>query len=354
MKKQEMFKRLVENGLCFLRKAISELTEQPKYSVIHFHAAVELFVKSRLMYEHWSLVVTKKQDPDWGKFVSGDFQSVSLEEAASRLEKIVGSGLSETEISAFREIAKHRNKMVHFYHEAHSPEESNELTRNIIKQQLKAWYYLHQLLAVKWKEMFIDWREKIVEIDVALRKLHEFLQIVFDNLRPKIEEMKREGVLFEQCPSCKFDAQQHENDLKILYYSKCLVCGLDEKCLKIECPACSEIVTFRDEGTAKCQGCGKHLEPHDVADALIDSAAAHLAAMDGDDSWSAGNCSECDGYHTVVRTENDDWICASCFEIFESLETCGWCNELNTGDMEDSYVMGCNCCEGMAGWHKDD
>jgi len=57
---------------------------------------------------------------------------------------------------------------------------------------------------------------------------------------------------------------------------------------------------------------------------------------------------------TVVRTENDEWICASCFGVFESLEVCGWCNEFNTGDMEHSYVAGCNHCDGMAGWHKDD
>lgn len=192
-----MFNRLVENGLDFLSKAISELTDRPKYSVIHFYAAVELFVKSRLMYEHWSLVITKRQEPDWDKFVSGDFQSVSLDEAAIRLDKIVRSGLSGAEISAFREIAKHRNKMVHFFHEAHSAEENNELTRSIIKQQLKAWYFLHQLLTVQWNEVFTDWSENISKIDTSLRKYHEFLQIVFDNMRSQIEVLKKKGYLFE-------------------------------------------------------------------------------------------------------------------------------------------------------------
>ena len=118
-----MFSRLVENGFDFLFKAIDELKDQPKYSVIHFHAAVELFVKARLMHEHWSLVVTKRQEPAWEKFVAGDFQSVSLDEAASRLSKIVRSGLSAPELEAFREVARHRNKMVHFFHEAHTDEE---------------------------------------------------------------------------------------------------------------------------------------------------------------------------------------------------------------------------------------
>jgi len=349
-----MFDRLVENAIDFLFKAISEIKEQPKYSVIHFYAAVELFVKARLMFEHWSLVVTKRQEPDWGKFVTGNFQSVSLEEAASRLDKVLGSGLSSAELNAFKDLAKHRNKMIHFFHEAHSDEESKELIRNIVKQQLKAWYFLHQLLAIQWREIFSDWNDRIAEIDSVLRELHEFLQIVFDNLRPEIETLIKNGILIQKCPSCGFAAQLHENKEKVIYESKCLVCGLVERCLRIECPSCDGIVTFRNEGFSTCYACGKFLEPEDVADALIDSGAAHIAAMDGDDSWESGNCSECDGYHTVIRTENDEWVCANCFDEFESLSRCSWCNEMNTGDMEDSYVAGCNHCDGMALWHKDD
>lgn len=354
MDKEEMFSRLVENGLDFLFKAISELKEQPKYSVIHFYAAVELFVKARLMNEHWSLVIAKRQEPDWEKFVSGDFQSVSLDEAASRLKKIVRSGLSKGELEAFRDVAKHRNKMVHFFHEAHTEEESDKFKHNIVKEQLKAWYFLHQLLTIKWRDEFSSWSEKIAELDSALRKLHEFLQVVFDNLQPGIEILKKKGARFDECPSCGFESQEHDESKNTIYESKCLVCGLIEKCLNIECPACGEIVTFNEEGFSTCQACGKHLEPEHVADILIDSSAAHIAEMEGDDSWSAGSCSDCDGYHTVVRTENDERICASCFGVFESLECCEWCNELNTGDMEHSYLTGCNHCDGMEGWYRDD
>ncbi len=354
MKKEEMFDRLVENALDFLSKAISELEEQPKYSVIHFHAAVELFVKARLMSEHWSLVVAKRQDPDLKNFLAGNFQSVSLDEAATRLEKVVGSSLSSAELKAFKDVAKHRNKMVHFFHEAHSDEESDESTRSIVKEQLKAWYFLHQLLTAQWKEVFSNWRVKIADIDTSLRELHEFLQVVFDNLGSEIEALKVKGFLFEQCPSCGFIAQQHDDEVKIIYEAKCLVCGLIEKCLKIKCTACSEIVTFRNEGFTTCHSCGKSLEPEELADALIDASAAHIAAMEGDDSLDAGNCSDCDGYHTVISTENGTWICASCFGEFELLENCEWCNELNTGDMEHSHVFGCNHCDGRAREHKDD
>ena len=75
VKLEDYFSRLVDNALNFLSRSIEDLQQSPKYSVIHFYAAVELFLKARLMKEHWSLVVTKPQDADWEKFVAGDFQA---------------------------------------------------------------------------------------------------------------------------------------------------------------------------------------------------------------------------------------------------------------------------------------
>jgi predicted RNA-binding Zn-ribbon protein involved in translation (DUF1610 family) len=354
MNKSEMFNRLVENAFDFLFQAISEIEKQPKYSVIHFYASVELFVKARLMKEHWSLVISPKQEADWDKFIAGDFQSVTLNEAANKLKKVLRSGLSEAELDAFKKVANDRNKMIHFFHEAHSEGESGKFIRSIVKKQLKAWFFLHQLLIVKWKNEFSSWADEIAELDTELKKLHDFLQVVFDNLKPQIEEKKKKGIRFDECPSCGFESQELDEVKNTVYEAKCLVCSLVEKSLNIECPECGETVILKKEGFGQCQLCSKHLEPEDVAGALIDSGAAHIAAKEGDDSWDEGNCGDCDGYHTVVRTENDEWICASCFGVFESPEVCGWCNELNTGDMEDSYVTGCNHCEGMAGWHQDD
>ena len=345
--------RLVENAFDFLFKSISEIEGQPKYSVIHFYAAVELFVKARLMKEHWSLVVSQRQEAEWGKFIVGDFQSVTLTEAAGKLRKIVRSGLSKAELDAFKEVANDRNKMVHFFHEEHFEEEMEKFKRGIVKKQLKAWFFLHQLLIGKWKAEFSPWNEKIAELDKELKKLHAFLQVIFDNMKPKIEEERKKGVEYTECPSCGFEAQELCENENTIYEARCLVCGLSKKNLNIQCPACGDTVILKEEGFGQCESCGKPLEPEDVAGVLIDSGSAHIAAMEGDYSWGEGNCSDCDGYHTVVRTENDEWICASCFGVFESLKVCGWCNELNTGDMEYSYGAGCNHCDGMAGWEKD-
>ncbi len=355
VKQQDLLQRLVENAMDFLSQSIREFDEQPKYSVIHFHAAVELFLKARLFAEHWSLVVSRRKDAVWNDFVTGDFISVSLDEAASKLDKVVRTGLTKQELETFRGLTKHRNKMVHFFHEGVTAAENDELRSVIAKEQLTAWYLLHKLLTTKWSEEFSAWTGRLSEIDKKLRRLHEFLQVVFDQVRVEIRKRKDRGAAFADCPSCGFPSQEHLGEMDVLYEAECLVCGLTDRCLVIECPACGASVQFANEGFGECGNCEKRFEPKDVADALTDERATYIAVKEGDDSWDPGNCSDCDGFHTVVRLseDGDSWMCAACFGDFDSMASCGWCNQLNTGDMEDSFWAGCSVCDGRSGRDRD-
>ena len=94
----ERFDDVVRNAFDFLRRSIDELETHPKYSVIHFYSAIELFVKARLLKEHWTLIVTRPEQADRAKFQRGDFQSVGLKEASGRLEKVVADGLLDEEL----------------------------------------------------------------------------------------------------------------------------------------------------------------------------------------------------------------------------------------------------------------
>lgn len=354
MTNEAMLERLIENAIDFLSNAVDQLGDQPKYSIISFHSAVELFLKARLMAEHWTLVVGKRQEPDWGKFESGDFQSVSLEEAAARLEKVVKSGLSRKELEVFREVSTHRNKTVHFYHEAHSDEEKKAAMRAIVQRQLVAWYLLHRLLIEQWEDVFSPWAGKIADIDQKLRGLHEFLSIIFENEREHIAELEAQGMLIRACPSCGFASQVHDYETEVVYVCSCVVCGLKQTAVQIFCPDCNERVFFEGEGYSTCTGCDRNFEPDELVSVLTDEGAEHVAAMEGDDSYDPGNCSDCDGYHTVIHTETDQILCLNCFGLFETMGRCGWCNEPNTGNMENSYWAGCNHCDGRAGWDRDD
>lgn len=113
--REEWQTRLTDNAIDFLNRAIDEFKDRPKYSIINFYTAVELFLKARLSREHWSLIVRKS--PDRKKFEAGDFDSVTFDEACERLKNVVESPVPERARNNFDAIRKHRNKMVHFFHD---------------------------------------------------------------------------------------------------------------------------------------------------------------------------------------------------------------------------------------------
>ena len=347
---RDLLERLIENAIDFISQSVKEIEHNPKFSLIHFYTAIELFLKARLMAEHWSLiVVTKPHDcPDWQKFVTGDFVSVSLDKTVDKLEKIVKSGLKKQEHEIFKQLAKHRNKIIHFFHEDDSPEESKKLHIRIVKEQLTAWYFLHKVLTERWSDIFLEWSDKIKRIDEQLRKLRVFLEVVFNQLELIIQKQKEDGEIFKNCPSCKFPSKKHTNKIGELYSSECLVCGLVEKHLIINCPECNTPVLFIDEGFSDCKNCKREFEPEDLVKEFYDSTAAYIAYKDGDYD-EEGHCSDCSGEYTVIKHPNkdgDNYFCTSCFSVFDSVQHCEWCNNINTGDMENSFWMGCIICEG--------
>ncbi len=347
-KQKKMLKHLVENAIDFLSKSISELRQSPKYSVINFHAAIELFLKARLMSEHWSLIISPKNEPDWLEFQQGKFNSVNLEEAAKRLEKAAQSGLSGKQISAFRSVSKHRNQMVHFFHQAETSEYDERRIRGIVKEQLKAWYFLHDLLLCQWQSVFEEWSTQISEIDVKLREHHEFLKVVFDELKPTITNQENKSYEFQECPSCGFNSEQHETELNEIYSSECLVCGLKENCIRVSCTKCDDgILLFYGESIANCQKCHKEHGGSTLLEVFIDETEAYLAAKDGDNDYPFPiHCGECCGYETVVKADENKYLCTECFVVTDSYGACEWCNGESTSLSDDTMWHGCEFCDG--------
>lgn len=126
-KKPILFDELVENGFDFLKNAIDEFDKKPKYSVIHFATAVELLLKSRLLHEHWSLIVDGP--PDFKKFKDGNFKSINFKDLIPRLEQALEENIATEIKKCFEAIANHRNKMVHFFHEGTSRVDKNTISK---------------------------------------------------------------------------------------------------------------------------------------------------------------------------------------------------------------------------------
>jgi hypothetical protein len=350
MLQQEIFDSLARNAFDFLNRAILDFAESPKYSVIHFCAAVEMLLKARLMCEHWSLIVAKPNEANLDKFVEGDFISVTLSDARARLKDIAKEDISSDAYNSFRALANHRNKMIHFFHKA--LESDDAAKTEIVIEQCRSWFHLHRLFK-QWGPLFHDFAAEIRRADKGMKGHRKYLAAKFGALKAELASHQKAGRKPVKCSACRYKAAIPDPIDSEIAETRCLVCDHTEVQVEIECPHCNKVVTLANEGYATCPHCSGSIEPEQVVEALTDHSSAHIAAKDGDDRYLEANCGTCDGYHTVVY-RNGTYICASCFDISDSVEACGWCNEPNTGDMDQSYSTGCNHCEGSIGHQKDD
>ena len=334
---------LVANAVDFLTLATEEFKARPKHSIIAFHSAVELFLKARLMQEHWSLVVSKM--PDLTSFQTGDFISVSFEDACHRLAKVVGSPLPESTRRTFDIVRKHRNKLVHFFQDIDEP----TIREQIAVEQLNAWHGLVGLLKRQWCDVFDRFELDLEALDRQFAEHRLYLKTRFDSLAPELAALKKAGKVLQACGRCGFDAAETQTVVGELEQAKCHVCQFAPCWLMLKCTNCE--APFRVEGdeTSTCSACGTEFDQGDIAEIVDDDPVTHDNYFDHS---TPANCSFCDGYQTVVSF-HDHYLCTACLHLTDDLSACGWCSEGNNGDMEDSTWRGCNFCDGRAGWDRD-
>lgn len=343
---------LVDNALDFLERAFNEFQASPKYSVIHFYAAVELLLKARLLAEHWSLVIAKPQDADKEKFLKGDFQSVTLDDAVKRLERIVGSGLTPGEVQQVQRLGRHRNRMMHFFHDADGAA-GVELRKEIAVEQLRAWHTLNRLLLERWREVFDPWDMRIHRLNEALKEHRDYLLVRYEALKPDLLAKEKAGARLTNCESCGYQSNEVLGVFGALGNGECHVCGMPSLQLEVECPECSAMMTFLDEGFQTCASCGRAVEPEELARLISDDEPGTKGHYE---KGLPAHCVGCAGVRTVVH-HGGECLCASCFSIYaeESMAQCSWCGDLNAGKLEESFLSGCTVCSGrFGGWRADD
>lgn len=57
--KEEMFNAVVRNAIDFVNSSLDNLDKRPKNGIVDFYTAIELFLKAKLMEEHWTLIIGK-------------------------------------------------------------------------------------------------------------------------------------------------------------------------------------------------------------------------------------------------------------------------------------------------------
>lgn len=340
------FENLVRNGIDFLEKAVSQLDSDPKHSVINFYTAVEIFLKAPLVHEHWSLVI--ERDPNRQKYEAGDFLSVSFEDACTRLGTVLNKQLKPSAKEAFDKVRKHRNRMVHFYHSGLGKQ------RDEIKlEQATAWFELNRFIADTWRKQFEPFASEFRRMERTLIANNHYAKAKYEDLKPKIEGMKKNGNIFDDCPRCYTNAYQVEEEAPRLTSRQCLVCFHSRKQLQIDCPECGDLNQCMEPYDGfSCEECNCEVKGASEIFDLLDQNQVRGTKHDLDSNTPA-NCDECQGYHTVCEYEGG-YLCANCFAYFNDVGQCQWCNDPMTGDIEHTYTTGCERCDGYAGHHADD
>ncbi|MBF0340194.1 MAG: hypothetical protein HQL95_04435 [Magnetococcales bacterium] len=344
MNHHDIFDSLANNAFDFLEHGINEFDKAPKYSVIHFCAAVEILLKARLMMEDWSLIVSDQKKANFPDFEAGNFKSVSMDEARKRLRNCANECISQEAFNIFQALADHRNKMVHFFH---SGIESDECAKEqIVAEQCRSWFHLHQLLK-SWESYFQGFQKEISHADYLMKSHRKYLSTKFETISSTLDDAACD------CNACGFKAAIPDFTDEQIASIRCLVCDHKETEIEIFCPHCNQSIIIENEGFATCEYCGGEIEPEYVSEHMIDHESVQKAISDGDDRWQSANCGNCDGHHTVVRREEGCYFCVCCFNRSEYVAQCKWCLEWNTGDMEHSYEYGCGQCDGKFRHERD-
>lgn len=352
---EKIFSSLVTSAFDFLNKAIDEFDTSAKFSTVHFAIAIELFLKARLLREHWSLLIEKTDKADRNSFIKGELKTIGPDQTMQRLKNIAGAPVPVPTQEIFMKIFKHRNKMVHFIHDGdYTQDDTNAITTQIATEQCTGWLAIRQLLS-HWREYFNDWKKDIQEISFKMEKHHAYLAEYFKIQADKIEKHKAGGGSVNQCPSCNFNAVLVGEPIGSISPASCTVCWYAGAEIEIACDQykCHETIHFDSyEGPPDfCPSCKSPINEEFVKEALD---TGPLITKDNYFEHVDKNCPYCTGYHTVV--EHHDWfVCSECYEVSEKIGTCEFCSEAQLGGVpEHSSMVGCEFCEGAAGHFMND
>ncbi len=344
----ELKDSLAQNAFDFLQYSIEQFNSKPKFSLVNFCTAIELFLKLRLLHEHWTLII--ERNPNLTNFKTGDFKSINFSDLIPRIEAITNFKFRKGTKDCFQKLATHRNKIIHFSHIALSKDDEK---KEIFIEELEGWDHLQKLFN-EWDFLFSTYEIEIFRINHSMNQNSEFLEKKYLELKPSIEREISQGYSYTNCSRCNQRASKLDAETHYLNFCTCKVCDYRHYAFIIPCPSdsCDAQVTIEESFihvTHKCSTCNSVVEKDylmkvlDAEQAIIEYAHIH--------------CDQCLPEENVI-IHSDYYTCLECFSTQQEYEVCEWCNQYQIGDSlgEDSYAVGCPFCEGAVAYYmaKDD
>ena len=339
-----MFKKLVVNAIDYLQTSIKELETRPKYSLINFVTAVELFLKAPLLKEHWTLLIDKLDEDSQvniDNLLEGRLKTINFKQTIERLDKVLGYKLSPKEKTCFSNLRNHRNKLLHFYSKEYSGK-SPEFISQVVIEQCEAWHYLNNLLLEKWSDIFSKYRPKIASLAIGIKKNKKFLAGKYKALSEELKSKEKGGEKILKCNVCDYKSLLLSEHGDMWHIGECLVCDHIQNFLVITCPneECGRSIILND-GYSKCNYCNTEIDSERLL-SLFEEPSEEIY------------CSFCNKVPASVVTIEGEYFCLSCFENFIETSECEYCYTKYAGDVgEDTGAFGCGLCAGAIGERGD-
>jgi hypothetical protein len=259
---------LLENGLDFVNEGLQVINatsnnKRLKYSIIHLCSGIELIFKEILIKKDWKLIFSEPTDAKEELLQTGNFDSVTFNQAINRLENKCKVPISQDDKKILLELRKKRNRIEHF---------KIDETVSAIKSTCSD--VLNFLIP------FID---QNIDID----KVSHISKKYIDNLPIELS---------------KFNAYvtKRNQRIKLLSEQK-----LKKGFTAIKCPRCFQKELFIDEHL-KCLFCNFTSSPESLV-------MEYNKAFDANNTISK-NCEACNS-PTIIHIE-DKTVCVSCRKIF--------------------------------------
>jgi transcription elongation factor Elf1 len=211
---------LLENSHSFIEEALIKavLAEtdpiQWKYAIFSLVQSIELILKERLRREHSVLIYQNIDKP---------INTVGLDLAISRLNKISGIQFSDNDIAVIQTAKSWRNVIVHYEFDF-SPKELKLVFARLLGFSMH-FNKLEFDISLAGKIKTEAWEEALSIIEYASE--------LYERARKIIEEENIEPEFIWDCPNCGYDTFVFENEINC-----CYVCGFAEEV--VECLGCGD------------------------------------------------------------------------------------------------------------------
>lgn len=327
---------LMDNAFEFAKRAAQDIINKEfKFAIINFCSSIEQIIKAKLIQNDWKCIVNQGKVISIDDFLNGDFKSIDIHSALSKLEELYTiKGYAE----AINRLFKERNKVIHFYNPKFHDEDEERIIVRLIYQ---AWFTTHKFLSANRDKLFFQ--PDFALIHKELTVLKSYLEEIYSRSLAEVRKEEKKGKKILSCCSCGLEAMTAEANSDLIKIGHCLICEHDIPFIEIRC-TCGMMNYSFETSNSYCSNleCNEQISFSTVEIKQVLSPIGYEFES-GEEFADCNSCDSCDS----VGMLGNYYICSDCFEMFDIIERCEYCGKSSTNLSLDSCVDGCPSCGGI-------